>query len=288
MQGPVKSIRQESERERWMATSRTLEGKETFYHELISCLNCHFARELGYTEGFFYNVFGSVLADLPEEVFKEICSMKNLFFVYTPYPRAETKIFQLKNDITERTLQIVIFPFDSDFLPSMVLRGEIVRELVRVHRGLVDVVEQEQRIDAISKEWGFREEIEALREYKRGRKSEKKPHCLRTEKGRLSSRTQESWVLIMRHEEMSQETVLNIERVVTSIGRGLRNDIVLEHPMVSRRHAEICFEDEGYFLYDIASKNGTRLNGRYIHKEKLSDGDTIQIGPFTFTPKLST
>lgn len=152
-----------------MATSTTLEDKETFYHELVSCLNCHFARGLGYTEDFFYNVFGSVLADLPEEVFKRICSMKNLFFVYTPNPRAETKIFQLKNDITERTLQVVIFPYDSDFLPSMVLRGEIVRELVRVHRGLVDVVEQEQRIDAIAIEWGFREEVEALREYKRGR-----------------------------------------------------------------------------------------------------------------------
>jgi len=270
-----------------MATSRTLEDKETFYHELISCLNCHFARGLGYTEDFFYNVFGSVLADLPEKVFKEISSMKNLFFVYTPNPRAETKIFQLTNDITGRTLQIVMFPYDSDFLPSMVLRGQIVRELVRVHRGLVDAVEQEQRIDTISKQWGFGEEIEALREYRRGRESEKKPHRFRTEKGRLSSRTQESWVLIMRHKKMSQETVFNIELAVTSIGRGPRNDIVLEHPTVSRRHAEICFENERYLLYDIASKNGTRLNGRYIHKEKLSDGDTIQIGPFTFTPKLS-
>lgn len=280
----VESAEDESEKKQWMALkSKMLENKEILYHELISCLNCHFSKELGIPEEFFYTVFGSVLADLPERVFKRLCSMKNLFFVYTPNRRAETKIIELKNNITEQKLQVVVFPYDSDFLPSMVLRGEILHELVHVHTGLADIIEQEDQIESIAIEWGFEEEIKAVREYKKGREPEKRQHSFSTERRLVSSRTQESSMLIMKQKDMSDETVYEIKQAVTTIGRRSGNDIVLKHPTVSRRHAEIRFEDDGYILHDVASTNGTRVNGRYIHKEKLSDGDIIRIGQFTFT-----
>jgi hypothetical protein len=262
--------------------SRMCDDKEILYQELISCLNCDFGKELEHRHGFFHTVFGSVLADLPEEVFKTLCSMKNLFFVYTPNPRAETKLFELKNGITEQKLQVVLFPHDSDFLPSMVLRGQIVHELVHVHTGLMDMIEDEDQVDSIAIKWGFEEEIKRFRDHSSKREPEKGEHLFPTERKPASSKSQESPRLIVKRKQTPEETVYEIKRAVTTIGRRPGNDILLKHRMVSRRHAEICFEDDGYFLYDIASTNGTRINGRYIQKERLSDGDVIQIGPFTF------
>ena len=57
-------------------------------------------------------------------------------------------------------------------------------------------------------------------------------------------------------------------------------DIVLEDEKVSRKHAEIGLYGPGaYTVRDLASTNGTRLNGRKIsEKAKLSHWDEIRIG----------
>ncbi|MFQ5718777.1 MAG: FHA domain-containing protein [Acidobacteriota bacterium] len=60
-------------------------------------------------------------------------------------------------------------------------------------------------------------------------------------------------------------------------------DIVLADPKVSRKHAEIAlYGPERYFLRDLASTNGTFLNGRRIrnrqplgHEDRLRIGDTV-------------
>ncbi len=280
----AEAIDDEYEKKHSMAIkSKRVDNKEILYHELISRLNCDFGKPLEHRHGFFYYVFGSVLADLPEAVFTRLCTMKNLFFVYTPNSRAETKLFELKNDITEQKLQVVLFPYDSEFLPSMVLRGQIVHELVHVHTGVVDMIEEEDQIDSIATKWGFEEEIKRFRDHHSRREPEKGEHLFPTERKPASFKGQESPRLIVKRKQVPEETVYEIKRAVTTIGRRPGNDILLKHRMVSRRHAEICFEDDGYFLYDIASTNGTRINGRYIQKERLSDGDLIQIGPFIFT-----
>lgn len=65
---------------------------------------------------------------------------------------------------------------------------------------------------------------------------------------------------------------------VTRIGRSADNDIVLDDNRVSRKHAAIVKEDDGYFVVDKDSGNGTRLNGERIKKQVLKDGDKIGIG----------
>jgi|SRR5882672_8750271 len=57
-------------------------------------------------------------------------------------------------------------------------------------------------------------------------------------------------------------------------------DIALEDEKVSRKHAEIGLYGPGAFvLRDLASTNGTRLNGKRItEKVKLSHWDVIQVG----------
>jgi pSer/pThr/pTyr-binding forkhead associated (FHA) protein len=65
-------------------------------------------------------------------------------------------------------------------------------------------------------------------------------------------------------------------------------DIVLDDEKVSRRHAEIGLYGPGaYVLRDLASTNGTLLNGRRVsEKAKLKPGDLIRLGDTTLRLSL--
>ena len=62
------------------------------------------------------------------------------------------------------------------------------------------------------------------------------------------------------------------------IGRETECDIIIPSRQVSRFHARITINDNGIFLEDLASKNGTHVNGEnIIGPVRLEDGDNIQI-----------
>jgi pSer/pThr/pTyr-binding forkhead associated (FHA) protein len=76
-----------------------------------------------------------------------------------------------------------------------------------------------------------------------------------------------------------------IERVVSekkriSIGRISDNDITLDNRGVSRKHAQIEFNENTAVIIDNESLNGTFINDRKISEEVLRDGDKITIGKF--------
>jgi pSer/pThr/pTyr-binding forkhead associated (FHA) protein len=57
-------------------------------------------------------------------------------------------------------------------------------------------------------------------------------------------------------------------------------DIVLDDPKVSRKHAEIgLYGPDAYVIRDLASTNGTLLNGRRVaDRAKMRHWDTIRVG----------
>jgi len=66
---------------------------------------------------------------------------------------------------------------------------------------------------------------------------------------------------------------------VITMGRAASCQVVLEGNFISRRHAQIIYRDELYWLRDLGSKNGTLLDGQRISGEtRLDDGAEIQIG----------
>jgi adenylate cyclase len=64
------------------------------------------------------------------------------------------------------------------------------------------------------------------------------------------------------------------------IGRALDNDIVLNHVIVSRRHAKVELRGRETWVADLGSRNGISVNRLRVKEEQLNDGDILQIGPF--------
>ncbi|OYT73031.1 MAG: hypothetical protein CFK52_03205 [Chloracidobacterium sp. CP2_5A] len=81
-----------------------------------------------------------------------------------------------------------------------------------------------------------------------------------------------------------QRTV-RIDRSVFSIGRLRTNDLQVNNSYVSRRHAEITYENGKFVLRDNHSTGGILLNGERVTTHVLQSGDQFQLGsvnPVTF------
>jgi hypothetical protein len=81
-----------------------------------------------------------------------------------------------------------------------------------------------------------------------------------------------------------RRNVLSGSRVV--IGRSREADIVLQDPNISRRHAELRRDEEGWQIVDLGSTNGIKVNGRRVDRQPLSPGDEITIGVTDLTFEL--
>ncbi len=81
------------------------------------------------------------------------------------------------------------------------------------------------------------------------------------------------------HWLMEKEAVYPLKVGVNTIGRLPDNDVVIQGPYVSRRHCAILVHaEDGCELYDVASKNGTYLNGLKLSgPTPLSSGDEIRM-----------
>jgi sigma-B regulation protein RsbU (phosphoserine phosphatase) len=81
-------------------------------------------------------------------------------------------------------------------------------------------------------------------------------------------------VLVQGNEQ--KNIVLN--RTPFSVGRKVDKDLVIADPRVSRDHAQIVLEAEGFFLVDQGSKHGTFVNGERIQRQKLERNDRLEFG----------
>jgi hypothetical protein len=83
-------------------------------------------------------------------------------------------------------------------------------------------------------------------------------------------------------EQAGQEFV--IRKAVTTVGRALDNDIVLESGDVSRHHARFEYVDDALRLVDLNSTNGTRINGKSVRAlSAVRTGDEVTFGTLNAT-----
>ena len=77
-------------------------------------------------------------------------------------------------------------------------------------------------------------------------------------------------------------TPYKMEKQQVMIGRGEGCDFILNDKSVSRNHAVIKqLSNNRYVVCDLASSNGTFVNGRHITRHIIKYGDQVKVGKFT-------
>jgi len=69
---------------------------------------------------------------------------------------------------------------------------------------------------------------------------------------------------------------------LATIGRASENDLVLDDPQVSRRHAQVRWNGTQYTISDLNSTNGVYVNGERVREAPLIECARVQIGRFRF------
>lgn len=87
-------------------------------------------------------------------------------------------------------------------------------------------------------------------------------------------------LVIAEGKETGREFVF--EQASVLIGRTSDCDVVLYDPGVSRQHARVFTDGAKFFVEDMGSSNGTKVNGAIVKKKQLADGDAITLGPVVF------
>jgi sigma-B regulation protein RsbU (phosphoserine phosphatase) len=72
--------------------------------------------------------------------------------------------------------------------------------------------------------------------------------------------------------------VIPIDNTPFTLGRGADRDLSLPYPQVSREHACIERDGDGYLLRDTGSRHGTFVNGTQISNTRLRSQDSINLG----------
>ena len=69
-----------------------------------------------------------------------------------------------------------------------------------------------------------------------------------------------------------------LDHMPFSIGRRTEKDLVISDPRVSRDHALLIWEGDGFYIQDLNSKHGTYVNGEKIDKKRLQKNDRMEFG----------
>ncbi|MDR3116648.1 MAG: FHA domain-containing protein [Bifidobacteriaceae bacterium] len=89
--------------------------------------------------------------------------------------------------------------------------------------------------------------------------------------------------LLLEHKDGQIDARYLLNTPTTLIGRNESADILLDDNTISRKHALITRQDNNWTLKDLASLNGTYINGNRIENEaKINSGDKILIGKYHF------
>ena len=85
-------------------------------------------------------------------------------------------------------------------------------------------------------------------------------------------------LLVIRRQNSSPAQI-EWSKTTLGIGRDTSNDIIVDHPLASRRHARLDYAGEaGYLVRDLDSTNGTFVNGDRVEGQRvLHNQDRIWV-----------
>jgi hypothetical protein len=90
----------------------------------------------------------------------------------------------------------------------------------------------------------------------------------------------------------SQSRTFRLGEPVIRLGRALSNDVILDDPQVSRRHAQLRWRSGSYHVSDVGSTYGVKVNGQPLEQGqefRVESGDRIALAGvelvvFRYTP----
>jgi pSer/pThr/pTyr-binding forkhead associated (FHA) protein len=87
-------------------------------------------------------------------------------------------------------------------------------------------------------------------------------------------------ILLVVWGETGRQRNVRLDKNIFVIGREESCDLILADALVSRRHATIVLTEDEYYIADMGSTNGTKLNDERVDRnpKRLFHGDEILIG----------
>jgi len=83
--------------------------------------------------------------------------------------------------------------------------------------------------------------------------------------------------LLVTTEGFGQRT-LELRLGVNHVGRDPDCELCLDHPTISSRHCELALTDDGVYVRDCRSTNGTFVNGEPVLEAWLDPGQKLRLG----------
>jgi FHA domain len=87
-------------------------------------------------------------------------------------------------------------------------------------------------------------------------------------------------LIVVKSADLVEGEEFDLDSVQLTIGRGRQNDIAIStDEYASARHARFEPRQDGVWVQDLGSTNGTFLNGaRLEHPRRLTEGDIVRVG----------
>ena len=87
-------------------------------------------------------------------------------------------------------------------------------------------------------------------------------------------------LVVVKSPELDEGADFELDSSQVTIGRGRQNDIALVHDdYASARHARVEPRQDGVWVQDLGSTNGTFLNGTRLERpRRLTHGDIVRVG----------
>jgi len=86
------------------------------------------------------------------------------------------------------------------------------------------------------------------------------------------------WILRGADAETQPWTFRAAPGAIKTVGRARSADFIVNAALVSRLHCRLELADDVVEVIDLASTNGTFVNGERVERARLRSGDVLQIG----------
>jgi adenylate cyclase len=88
------------------------------------------------------------------------------------------------------------------------------------------------------------------------------------------------------YQSAGSEVVRTFDQARILVGRSIVCDLVFDSAHLSRKHAEVVRNADGWSVNDLGSRNGLAVNGAVVASRQLTTGDRIALAPEAAAPIL--